>query len=32
VSHSASRALEQLGLEVEGMERWVGSGSPSDSS
>ena len=32
VSHSASRALEQLGLEVEGMARWVGSGSPSDSS
>jgi 4-hydroxy-3-polyprenylbenzoate decarboxylase len=32
VSHSASRALEQLGLEVEGMVRWVGSGSPSDSS
>ena len=32
VSPSASRALEQLGLEVEGMARWVGSGSPSDSS
>ena len=32
VSHSASRALEQLGLEVEGMDRWIGSGSPSDNS
>jgi len=31
VSHSASRALEQLGLEVEGKARWVGSGGPSDS-
>ena len=32
VSHSTSRALEQLGLEVEGMARWVGSGGPSDNS
>lgn len=32
VSHTASRALEQLGLEVEGMERWIGSGSSPDGS
>jgi len=32
VAYSASRALEQLGLEVEDMGRWVGSGGPSDSS
>ena len=28
ISHTVSRALEQLGLEVEGMERWTGSGGP----